>query len=297
MRTARFFTVILVIALASALPHAQPAQTPQSAVTSADLSRLDMMALEIRNHLVSLKASDPSLAADIQRRLTELDDELTYLRVKLRKEGAVTRQEHDGLRDRLETLRLKAQGPVAGAPVEPGRTTGGAYVFPVGTVLEVRLQTPLSSATAKIEDRFEATTIASYPDEREVFIPAGSIARGFVSSVRAAGRIDRRGSLTLSFDELRIGSTNQRLRASVTEALDPKAREDVTRIGVGGAVGAVIGGILGGARGALLGVLVGAGGTIAATEGSDVELPAGTILRIRLDQPLEIIRASTKGNW
>jgi hypothetical protein len=37
-------------------------------------------------------------------------------------------------------------------------------------------------------------------------------------------------------------------------------------------------------------VLVGGGGTIAATEGSDVDLPVGTILRIQLDQPLEIIR-------
>ena len=31
------------------------------------------------------------------------------------------------------------------------------------------------------------------------------------------------------------------------------------------------------------------GGTIAATEGSDVNLPLGTILRIRIDQPIEVI--------
>jgi hypothetical protein len=37
---------------------------------------------------------------------------------------------------------------------------------------------------------------------------------------------------------------------------------------------------------------VGGGGTIAATEGADVDLPAGTILRIRLDQALEIATAS-----
>ena len=36
---------------------------------------------------------------------------------------------------------------------------------------------------------------------------------------------------------------------------------------------------------ALIGVLIGAGGTIAATEGKDVSLPTGTILRIRLDTP------------
>jgi hypothetical protein len=271
------------------------AQTTQ-AVTSADIARLDTTVTEIRNRLVTLKPVDPTGAAEIQKRLTEIEEDVTYLRVKFRKEGAVTRQEYDAVRDRLETLRIKAQGkPLEDIPAKV-KGDGKAYVFPVGTVLEVRLQTALNSGTAKPEDRFEATTLVPYPDDRDVYIPAGSLVRGFVSSVRAAGRIDRKGSLTLSFDELRIENTSLRLRASVIEALDAKAREDVTRIGAGGAVGAVIGGIIGGMRGALIGVLVGAGGTIAATEGSDVDLPIGTILKIRLDQPLEIIRASTNDN-
>jgi outer membrane lipoprotein SlyB len=74
----------------------------------------------------------------------------------------------------------------------------------------------------------------------------------------------------------------------VVDALDSDVTRDATRIGAGAAVGAIIGGLLGGGKGALLGVLVGGGGTIAATEGSDVNLPAGTVLRIRLDQPLEV---------
>ena len=48
------------------------------------------------------------------------------------------------------------------------------------------------------------------------------------------------------------------------------------RIGAGSAVGAIIGGIIGGVKGALLGVLIGGGGTMVATEGKDVTLPAGT---------------------
>jgi hypothetical protein len=74
----------------------------------------------------------------------------------------------------------------------------------------------------------------------------------------------------------------------VTEALDGKMSEDVTRVGAASVVGAIVGGIIGGTKGALIGILVGGGGTIAATEGSDVDLPAGTILRIRIDQPIEI---------
>jgi len=58
----------------------------------------------------------------------------------------------------------------------------------------------------------------------------------------------------------------------------------------GAGVGAIIGAILGGAKGALAGILIGGGGTIAATEGTDVELPAGTVLRVRMDAPLNLRR-------
>ena len=49
-----------------------------------------------------------------------------------------------------------------------------------------------------------------------------------------------------------------------------------------------LGGILGGFKGALAGILIGAGGTIAATEGKEVELPQGSVLRVRIDSPLQI---------
>jgi hypothetical protein len=41
-------------------------------------------------------------------------------------------------------------------------------------------------------------------------------------------------------------------------------------------------------KGALIGVLIGGGGTMVATEGKDVTLPAGTLLRVRMDTPPEI---------
>jgi hypothetical protein len=46
--------------------------------------------------------------------------------------------------------------------------------------------------------------------------------------------------------------------------------------------------MIGGLKGALAGILIGGGGVIAATEGKDVELPAGTILRVRLDAPPDL---------
>lgn len=274
----------LVVAMMAGAPAA--AQAP---VSAPDLTQLDTSVAEVEGLVAKLKAGDPTLAADLQRSLSDVKDEVAYLRVKLRREGKVTREEYVAVRDRIETLRIKAQGPkVSAQPVMEDRP-GRILTVPVGTQFEVRMQQPLESGTAKVEDRFEATTLADVVVQGQTAIPAGSLARGFVSSVKPAGKISRTGSLTLSFDEVRIGETSFRLRASVVQALDPKMTEDVGKISVGGAAGGVVGGLIGGIKGALLGVLIGAGGTIAATEGSDVKLPMGAVLRIRVDQPLDVV--------
>lgn len=77
----------------------------------------------------------------------------------------------------------------------------------------------------------------------------------------------------------------------MTQALESEGiKGEAGKIGAGAGVGAIIGAILGGAKGALAGILIGGGGTIAATEGTDVELPAGTVLRVRMDAPLNLRR-------
>jgi hypothetical protein len=163
--------------------------------------------------------------------------------------------------------------------------------IPVGQEIDVRLQTPLSSETAEVEQRFEATTVVDVMQDDRVLIPAGSTVRGVVREVDRATRTDRTGELRLAFDEIVVRGETYPIRANATQAFESEGlRGEAGRIGAGAGVGAIIGGILGGVRGALAGILVGAGGTIVATEGKDVELPAGTILRIRLDQPLTIDR-------
>lgn len=277
-------SIVAVVAIAAVAPAVE-AQAP---VTAADITRLETTAADLDRQVIALKKTDPTLAASVEKSLADLRDDVTYLKVKLRREGLVARTDYADVRDRLETLRIKAQGEkVTAQPVLEDRTPR-PLVVEVGTLLDVRLQTPLSSATAKVEQRFEATTIVDLKNDRDLLIPAGTLVRGFVSSVRAAGKVDRKGSLTLSFDEIVLDKEHLRLRASVTQTLDGKMSDDAARIGAGAVVGAIIGGIIGGGKGALLGVIVGGGGTIASTQGADVELPVGTILRIRIDQPVKI---------
>jgi hypothetical protein len=259
--------------------------------TAADLARLDASANVVTQQVAAMKKIDPVLASQSEKTLGEINEDLTYLKVKLRREGNVAPKDVKDLADRIETLHVKLQASVVkGQPINPGsnETLEKIVTLPVGTELDVRLQTALSSATAKIEQRFEATTIDDLNRANLLVIPAGSVARGFVSSVTAAGRLNRKGSITLSFDQMVINGSRPPMRASLVKVIEGNGSDDAKRVGAGAVAGAIIGGMLGGGKGALAGVMIGAGGTVAATEGANAELPVGTVLRIRLDQPLEV---------
>jgi hypothetical protein len=257
--------------------------------TAADLARLDASANVVTQQITAMKKIDPALASQSEKTLGEINDDLTYLKVKLRREGNVAPKDVKDLADRIETLHVKLQASVVKAqPILGNETVEKIVTLPVGTELDVRLQTALNSGTAKVEERFEATTIEDVNRANLLVIPAGSVARGFVSSVTAAGRLNRKGSITLSFDQMVINGSRPPMRASLVKVIEGNGSDDAKRVGAGAVAGAIIGGMLGGGKGALAGVMIGAGGTVAATEGANAELPVGTVLRIRLDQPLEV---------
>ena len=85
----------------------------------------------------------------------------------------------------------------------------------------MRLQTELNSDTAQPEDRFEATTVVDLYEGNGVLIPAGSMLRGVVSTVNKATRTDRKGSLTVAFDQLTVRGRD----LSDARDRDPGARE------------------------------------------------------------------------
>jgi hypothetical protein len=168
-------------------------------------------------------------------------------------------------------------------------TTAAPNEVPAGQMLDVRLQDRLSSADAAAEDRFEATTLVDLKQGSRVLIPAGSVVKGIVHSANSAGRVDRTGTLSLGFEEITVRGVRYPIRAMATDVFKSGGyEEDAVRIGAGAAVGAIVGGILGGTRGALAGVVIGGGGVIAATEGQDVDLPAGSVVRVRFDSPLDL---------
>jgi hypothetical protein len=308
------FRSVAIATIALAIATVAAAQT----VTNTDIQRLQDLVSQAGRDISQLRSTDRDLASRLDTELDELRDEVVYLRVKLRKEGSVSRFDYTDVRDRLQEVRSRARGesrPFGGVSGGvPGGVTGGTAggvsggaqggvydeergtrrssgqsSIPVGQEIDVRLTNQLSSDNAQVEDRFEATTVVDLYEGDSVLIPAGSILRGVVSSVNRASRTDRKGSLTVSFDQITVRGRSYPMRGTVTQAIESEGMKgEIGRIGAGSAVGAIIGGILGGVKGAVIGVLVGGGGTIAATEGKDVTLPPGTILRVRLDSPPEL---------
>jgi hypothetical protein len=277
-----------VIAMAVWLVWTAVPAAAQAPLTQADIQRLQDSVYDAGGEISRLQSRDPRLAESLQRDLDDLRDEVIYLKVKLRKGSSVPRAEYSDLRERIDRVRVQARGDAAPAARQPPPESRiPATEIPVGTEFDVRLQTRLNSGTAKVEDRFDATTLVAYERGARVLAPAGSVMRGIVTSVTPAGRgLDRKGSLTLSFDRFTISGRTYSVRATVIQALE--GENDNARVAAGAGVGAIIGGILGGFRGALAGILIGGGGTVAATEGNEVDLPPGTVLRVRLDAPLDV---------
>ena len=255
----------------------------QQTMTDADVKRLELNLNDARNDLAALKKRDAALAAKLQKELDSIADEITYLRVKMTREGNVPRSDYVNLRDRIDDLRTRA-----GANSPEARAAASAVTIPVGTLVDVRLQTPLGSGTSQVEERFEATTVLDLTRDGRVVVPAGTVLRGVVASVEKATRGDRKGSITLTFDRIVVRGTSHEIRGTVTEATEGSTKDEVKKVGGAAAAGAVIGAILGGGKGALIGAMIGGGGMVAATPGSDVTLPVGTILTVRLDTALTV---------
>jgi hypothetical protein len=311
----------LLVAVALAMFSAPGYAQQSSSVTQADVQRLQDNVYLADRDISQLRSRDATRANQFVTELDDLRDEVVYLKVKLRKERTLSRTEYADVRDKIEDLRSRARGDVASTSPAPApgtstatsaatappstsaptsstsatttrsttTTTAGSLEIPVGTEIDVRLQNTLNSGTAQVEDRFEGTSISDVSIDGRVAIPAGAVFRGVVTAVEAGTRTNRTAKMTVSFDQVTVNGRSYPIRGTVTQAIEGEGiRGEAGRTAAGAGVGAIIGGILGGVNGAVAGVLIGGGGTILATEGKEVELPQGSVLRLRIDSPLEI---------
>jgi hypothetical protein len=285
MRRFAFLSFWLLVILA-ALPAAA------ADATTADLRSLqdDLVGLD---HALDMLEPGHSGYQELKDRADEIREEVIYVKVQVRRHQrdadspGPSREDVDRLRRDIKTLHNDIEDQVAGegSPSREG-------VLETGTDIQVRLEQPLSSKTARREDRFEATVAEPVRAGNQVVIPAGSRVRGIVQVAEAAERPSKPGRLDLTFDTLTIpGVPRMDIRTRVISIKENLDKSDTAKkAGLGALLGAVLGKVVGGTEGALIGLVVGAGGAVVASKGDDVELPEGAVLTLRLERPLTVLR-------
>jgi hypothetical protein len=271
----------LVVGMAGVAPAF--ADHPTGA-TGADIRRLQTDIDRLDDSLTQLSDSHPR-SGEFRRREGELRDRLTTLSTQVRRHRQNNREGMGASQAEVEDVRqsvVALRNEVERA-IDRADSATGSITVPDGTEFAVRLEQPVSSATARREDRVEASVAESVRVNGRVVIPAGATVRGIVTNVEPARRPSNGGRLELSFDQVEMANGRRADIRSRVVSID-EGGVSKKRAGIGAALGGILGGILDGKQGALIGVLVGGGGAVVGSKGDDVELPAGTVLNVRLDQ-------------
>ena len=184
------------------------------------------------------------------------------------------------------------------APAEkpkPAEPTFTMVTVAGGRKIKTALKDPLSSKTAKIGDRFEATVARDLPIKETgvIAIPQGSIVWGEITEARPAKKLKGQALLAFKLDKLTLPSGKEfNISASLVSEGKDTTKRSVGGIAGGAAAGALLGQLLGkNAKGTAIGAVAGAAigtGAVLGMKDREIELPAGTELSFTLDQDVEI---------
>jgi len=160
---------------------------------------------------------------------------------------------------------------------------------PAGTSLSVKLLSSLASNTSHVEDAVRGSIAKAVVIDGLTALPEGTPLSGTVVDASESGRVKGRASVGFKFDRMSIRSESQKIQtATVTREAAADKKSDVKKGGIGAGLGAVVGGVVGGGKGAAIGAVAGGTGTVLATKGDEIEVPAGTIVSVLLQEPLTV---------
>ena len=201
----------------------------------------------------------------------------------------------------VATKRTKPVGGKTVLPKEP------IYTLPVGYRFRVRMDDTITSKTAKVGDTFTTTTVSPiYAGGGNEVIPAGSKVTGKITSVQAAQKGNKPGTLDVAFTGVALPSGKQyAINGSLTD-LDANNTESdnegtatgdkidkrtIIFIGGGAAGGAILGSIIGGGKATAIGAIAGAGAGALADrfiKGPEAEVKPNTEFNIILNQAVSM---------
>ena len=166
--------------------------------------------------------------------------------------------------------------------------------IPAGTALAVVLDTPVTSATSRVEDHVTAHLARSLSVHGETVLAEGTRVSGAVTDATRSAKVKGRAHVAVRFDTLTPRGDDRRYTihtASVGRTAPGTKKKDALEIAAPAAGGAIIGALIGGKKGAVIGTAAGGGAgaaVVLSTRGKEVSLPKGSALMLRLSQPLTI---------
>ena len=186
------------------------------------------------------------------------------------------------------TSTTTAAAPKPATPAGPRK-----YTVAAGTSLSVQLPSTISTKTAKVGDRIAANLSNDLVVDGKVIAKAGALLQGSVTEVISGSKkIGGTPTLGLAFDSLVLADgSDTPVSGQITQvAAKSDTGRDTAKIVGGAAVGAIIGHQVSSKNGTLIGGLLGAAaGTAAAKNtGTEVELPAGTVIGFTLNSPVNV---------
>jgi hypothetical protein len=199
--------------------------------------------------------------------------------------------------------------PAKPAP-KPGATQSPSAVpaaethsvsLPSGTVFDVQIATPVNSGTSNVGDKIEATLVKplAAPDGY-VIANQGAVIRGEIAELKRASKSkseEDRAMMRFAFTSIETVDGEKSLNATVTNSEEQKAggtgKRDALVIGGSAVAGAIIGKIIGkDTKGAVIGAVSGAvlaTGAMMASKGHELDIPAGTQIALRAEEPITIV--------
>jgi len=242
-------------------------------------------------------SEEPEVQAQIEQdtELKAKEEELARREAELalkEKEQELARREAELAK---ATEKPKAK-PVASAPApapKPVASGPKQYTVPAGTSLSVELPAAITTKTARVGDRVSAYLTSDLVVDGKVIAKSGALLQGSVSTVVSGSqKIGGTPELGLKFDNLTLADgSDTPVNGSVTQvAAKSDTARDTAKIAGGAIAGAVIGHQVDGDKGKIIGGLLGAAAGAAAAKktGTEVELPAGTVLGFTLNSPVNV---------
>ena len=181
-------------------------------------------------------------------------------------------------------------------PIYGGQEAGIAVTVPTGSLLRMRINQTLTSASAKPGDEFDGIVVSDVVAGGVVAIPRGAAVHGTVVNAKKAGALVGRGELSLQLTQLMLGGKVYPIVSDVWgHNGGDKTVQTVNNTAVGGAIGALFGAAAAGGKGAAIGAGVGGAlglGSSAASGNGQIFIPSEGLLSFHLTQPTAVATVS-----